>query len=387
MISSNLTTSKLGELFKFKQGLQVPVEEQFLNPQNGFTRFIRIVDVTKTDEPHRYIRTPDKSHLISVEDLFMVRYGAAGVVGFGYEGVIANNLFRLIPKKNLSTKYFYYLLTRHKSKLDIISTSSTMPALNFKDLNGLKITFDANFQKQKEIAKLLTCVDDKINLLTKKKEALETYKKGLMQKIFSQELRFKREDGADYPEWEICSLGEIGDLKNGFAFKSETYTDEGDFSIVTIKNVQNGKLVSDFNHVIELPNNIKKHQLLKKDDLLISMTGNVGRVCLVDQNNLLLNQRVGLIVLKNEVDKKICFYQLRQHSMLNYFISNGEGAAQPNISKDIILNTQIRIPTDHEEKMKTINFFAMLDNYTDKVQGLLESSEKLKKGLLQQMFV
>ena len=95
MNESVIETRRLGELFTFKQGVQVPVEEQFFDYQNGYSRFIRIVDLTSSNEPTRYIRTPNKSHLISDEDLFMVRYGASGVVGIGFEGVLANNLIIL----------------------------------------------------------------------------------------------------------------------------------------------------------------------------------------------------------------------------------------------------------------------------------------------------
>ena len=288
----------------------------------------------------------------------------------------------------LASGYMGYLSQAYafRRKVWFIAQGAKVLGISSKELLKQSIVIPS-IAEQNNIISRLIAVDQKINLLTKKKEALETYKKGLMQKIFSQELRFKREEGTDYPDWKQRSLGDIGDLKNGFAFRSDSYFEEGDYSIVTIKNVQNGKLVNGFNCIRKLPKKIKKHHLLKMGDLLISMTGNVGRVCLVNQNNLLLNQRVGLIILKDEMDKKLCYYQLQQHTILNYFISNGEGAAQPNISKDVILNTQLSFPTDNEEKIKMINFFSRLDIYLDKVEYSLESSEKLKKGLLQQMFV
>lgn len=289
---------------------------------------------------------------------------------------------------NLASGYMGYLSQAYafRRKVWFIAQGAKVLGISSKELLKQSIVIP-NITEQNTIVSRLKAVDQKINLLTKKKEALETYKKGLMQKIFSQELRFKREDGTDYPEWERCSLGDVGDLQNGFAFKSDSYVEKGDYSIVTIKNVQNGKLIKGFNYINELPKNIKKHHRLKMDDLLISMTGNVGRVCLVNQKNLLLNQRVGLIVLTDEMDKRLCFYQLQQKSMLNYFITNGEGAAQPNISKDVILNAQLRFPTDNKEKIKVVNFFSRVDILIDNVQDSLESAVKLKKGLLQQMFV
>ena len=82
-------------------------------------------------------------------------------------------------------------------------------------------------KEQQKIASFLSTVDQKINLLTKKKEALETYKKGLMQKIFSQELRFKREDGTDYPEWRNCTIDELFTSKRGKGLSLNDISDDG----------------------------------------------------------------------------------------------------------------------------------------------------------------
>ena len=87
----------IGELFKFKQGVQAAVEEQLFEQHINYVRFIRIVDLTKNDEPIRFIKDPGQEHHVKKDDLFMVRYGNPGVIGFGYKGVIANNLFRIIP--------------------------------------------------------------------------------------------------------------------------------------------------------------------------------------------------------------------------------------------------------------------------------------------------
>src|SRR5690606_29527701 len=82
---------KLGEVFKLKQGVQCAIENQLLTPRDGYIRFIRIVDLTQNNIEARYIKDPGFEHHIFDKDLFMVRYGAPGVVGFGHNGVIANN--------------------------------------------------------------------------------------------------------------------------------------------------------------------------------------------------------------------------------------------------------------------------------------------------------
>ena len=175
----------LQELFVFKQGLQVPVEKQFTASNGRMVRFIRIIDVTQSNEPERYIEDPGKEYLVEKNSLFMIRYGTPGVVSIGFEGVIANNLFRIIPKSNIqiSAKFFFYLFKNMQEYLQSLSGSSSMPAINFSTLNNLSVTFPAAPEQQR-IANCLTTLDDLIAAQTQKLAALKTHKKALMQQLF-----------------------------------------------------------------------------------------------------------------------------------------------------------------------------------------------------------
>jgi hypothetical protein len=97
----------LSEVFSFRQGMQVPVEKQFLSQGEGLVRFIRIIDLTSSDEPPRYISEPGRKYHINSADLFMVRYGAPGLIGYQYKGVIANNLFKIIPKIEICNSFYF----------------------------------------------------------------------------------------------------------------------------------------------------------------------------------------------------------------------------------------------------------------------------------------
>lgn len=175
----------LGDAFNFKQGIQCPVEEQSLSEMDGYVRFIRIVDLTKNDEPIRYIKNPGSEHLIDTNDLFMVRYGTPGLVGYNFKGVIANNLFRIIPKSNhkVFNKFYYFVFNHLQEKIISLSGSSTMPALNFTTLNSLSVPYPTISEQQK-IADCLSSLDDLIAAQSQKLEALKAHKKGLMQQLF-----------------------------------------------------------------------------------------------------------------------------------------------------------------------------------------------------------
>jgi len=174
----------IGEIFKFKQGVQAAVEEQLFEQPKNFIRFIRIVDLTKNDEPIRFIKDPGDEHRVEKEDLFMVRYGNPGVVGFGYEGVIANNLFRILPvDKRTYINFFKYWFEYIKKDLDALASSSTMPALNFGSLNTLKLKLPI-IGEQKKIADYLSNIDNKIESVNKQITQTQTFKKGLLQQMF-----------------------------------------------------------------------------------------------------------------------------------------------------------------------------------------------------------
>ena len=176
----------INDCFEFKQGVQCPVDLQALQKKDGYIRFIRIIDLTQSGEPPRYIADPGLAHHICKEDLFMVRYGSPGLVGYGYEGVIANNLFRLLPKFDMCTKFFKDILTALHKNIAALCGIGALPAINFSTLGLLRISLPPTIAEQEKIASCLSALDDQIAAETEKLTALKDYKKGLMQQLFPQ---------------------------------------------------------------------------------------------------------------------------------------------------------------------------------------------------------
>jgi len=116
--------------------------------------------------------------------------------------------------------FIYYFYNGYK--LERFGTGSGVPTLNRNDIHSQKELFP-KFQEQTKIASFLTAADDKLTQLKKKKSLLDEYKKGVMQKIFSQELRFKDDNGEDFPEWEEKRLGEVADITMGQSPDSNSY--------------------------------------------------------------------------------------------------------------------------------------------------------------------
>lgn len=134
---------KLGDYVSFAQGTQVPVEEQYLEYEidiDEYIRFIRIVDYTTNQrEIPRFIKKTTKQCTCSEDDVTMVRYGNVGLVGRRIEGVIANNIFKIIPKAPLSNDFLYYFL-KQPYIYDFIVAScggSAMPSIKHSTIADL----------------------------------------------------------------------------------------------------------------------------------------------------------------------------------------------------------------------------------------------------------
>jgi len=197
-------------------------------------------------------------------------------------------------------------------------------------------------------------------------------------------LRFPefREEG----EWEEKPIGKAATLRNGFAFKSSTYIENGRYKIITIGNVQAGTLVAeDAKTISELPYDIQFHQQLQIGDILISMTGNVGRVCRVDVENCLLNQRVGKLV-PNGTNKEVFYQSLNNYRFRETMQSRAAGGAQGNLSSSAIEEYIFFIPKKYEEQQKIAACLASLDELITLEAQKLAALKRHKKGLMQQLF-
>ena len=187
-----------------------------------------------------------------------------------------------------------------------------------------------SIEEQKKIAKLLSLLDERIATQNKIIEDLKKLKSAISKLLFTRK---------DLLETTI-RLADIATLKNGYAFQSSKYNILGKWKIITIANVSGGRYINeeDCNCIINLPNDIQDHQVLKEGDILISLTGNVGRVSLCKSGAYLLNQRVGLLQIEGNIDKEFLYQVLSSRRFENNMVACGQGAAQMNIGKRDVEN-------------------------------------------------
>ncbi|QXP65401.1 restriction endonuclease subunit S [Polaribacter sp. AHE13PA] len=293
----------------------------------------------------------------------------------------------LIWLKNIKedSSFLEKLIQLNTKELIKTSIGSTQKALTMVELRKINLKFP-QLQEQQKIASFLTDVDDKITKLTKKKELLEQYKKGIMQKIFNQELRFKDDEGNDFPEWEEKKLGEITKYYDG-THQTPNYVSEGIpfYSVehVTANQFEKTKYIS--REVFEKEN---KRVRLEKGDILMTRIGNVGKaryidwdvkasfyvsLALIKQNSSFsskyLAQYINSVPFQRELWKRII------HVAFPIKINLGE------IGKCLV-----QLPCV-EEQTKIANFLSDIDIKIEVLNTKIENSKSFKKGLLQKMFV
>ena len=222
-------------------------------------------------------------------------------------------------------KYLYSYFAGHfYNRVKRMSAKNSVDSVRMEMIADMPISLPST-EEQKKIGYLLELLDERIAIQNKIIEDLKKLKSAISKHLFARK---------DLLETTIC-LSNIATLKNGYAFQSGKYNALGKWKILTITNVSGERYINDedCNCIINLPNDIQDHQVLKEGDILISLTGNVGRVSLCKNGDYLLNQRVGLLQLAKNVNQEFLYQILSSQRFENSMIACGQGAAQMNIGK------------------------------------------------------
>lgn len=273
----------------------------------------------------------------------------------------------------------YYINQKLKRKIASLAKGVSISNVYNSDLKGLNITLPS-LPEQQKIAQFLTAVDSKLQQLNQKKELLAQYKKGVMQQLFSQQLRFKKDDGSNYPDWDEKRLHELIEFSNGKAHEQDI-DETGKYVVVNSKFISSNGEVRKYCNTQVSP--------LKKGDIVMVMSdipnGKALAKCfLIDENNKYsLNQRICGLKQKNVVNDFLIYILNRN----KYYLKFDSGVGQTNLKKGEVLNCPLLIPSSKQEQQKIANYLSAIDSKIETVTQQIEATQQFKKGLLQQMFV
>lgn len=287
-----------------------------------------------------------------------------------------------------SNKYFLVNLlnAKYQFKMYAISEGTSQKVLSITNLKKLKVLCP-NLKEQNKIANFLSTVDKKISNLENIITTLENQKKGLLQQIFNQEIRFKDENGNNYPDWISSTIGKSGDFYYGKSAPKWSITDTA-----TTPCVRYGELYTTHKIIVK---KIYSYTNIPKENLKFS-TGNevlVPRVgeepldfckcCYLPFKNVAIGEMISVYNTKNNP----LFISYMFNATMKYkFARFVEGGNVSNLYYSYLKNIKIELPC-LEEQTKIADFLSAFDRKIDNQKAQLEHWKQIKKGLLQQMFV
>ena len=284
--------------------------------------------------------------------------------------------------------FFGYLILdkKFKNHLELSSPGGAgrNRVLKIKDMLEYKMKFPSK-EEQEKIGNFLSSVDKKISIVEEKLNLFNQYKKGIMQKIFNQELRFKDENGNDYPQWEEKKIGDIGKIIGGGTPSStiEEYWN-GNIQWFTPTEVGKTKYIDkSVRTITELGLNKSSAKLLPKGTILLSSRATIGEKSIA-LKEVCTNQGFQSILVNENNDNEFVYYLL--DTLKEELIRQSSGSTFLEISGKKLGNIATYLPCIEEQK-KIADFLSAIDDKIENISDNLESLKLFKKSMLQKMFV
>jgi type I restriction enzyme S subunit len=338
-----------------------------------------------------FFHNKNKKSQLKLNDIVMVQSGHVGecaVITASYVNANCHALLVLSPTEEVNSFFYSYFYYTPYGLREIykIRTGNTIAHVLSSDVKKIEVPFPT-LPEQQKIASFLSAVDDKVQQLTKKKELLEHYKKGVMQQLFSGKLRFKAEDGNDYPDWEEKQLGDVAAFLKGKGISKADLSDEG-----VLECIRYGELYTVYGEtIIEVfsRTNVPEKDLVmsEKGDVIIPASGetqiDIATASCVLKANIALGGDLNIIRSAN--DGVFLAYYL--NSALKFDIARlSQGISVVHLYSSQLKTLNIAIPVI-EEQQKIATYLSGIDTKIESVNTQITQTQTFKKGLLQQMFV
>jgi type I restriction enzyme S subunit len=289
-------------------------------------------------------------------------------------------------KDNCNSEFIYHFLSGEYDRLRLLSNDGSQKNLSAGLIKQYKILLPS-IAEQEKIASFLGTIDTRLTQLRRKRELLQTYKRGVMQKIFSQEIRFKGAIGSDFPEWEKKKLEEVTSFSKGKGISKDDLVESG-----SLKCIRYAELYTLYDEVID---HVISSTNLESDNLVLSMENDViipasgesaidiAKAACVTINGVALGG--DLNILRTAINGIFLAHYLNHYKKYE-IASLAQGKTVVHLYSSKLKNIQIEIPTKKEQE-KIADFLTAIDRKIEAVSRSIGLVEQFKKGLLQKMFV
>ena len=286
-----------------------------------------------------------------------------------------------------NTKFFSYLLNRTQLDSELaryISSSARMDGLlNISYTDYMKINISVpTLAEQKKIADFLSNVDSIITAETKILNTLQKKKKALMQKLFTRQLRFKSDDGTDFPEWEEKKMSDICTVNQGLQIAIENRLLEKKancYFYITNEFIKTG---TKYKYYIENP---PKNVLCTKDDILMTRTGNTG-IVVTDIDGCFHNNFFKINYSRDLVIKGFLVQFFKLSTTQKRILVLAGSSTIPDLNHKDFYSLTIQLPCKAEQQ-KIADCLSSMDSLIQTQQKVVTTWQQRKKALLQQMFI
>lgn len=302
--------------------------------------------------------------LFEKNTILMAMYGQGktrGKVGVLKINATTNQACASINPKSIDYIFLYQYLMNQYDNIRNLSNEGGQKNLSASIIKNILIPYPSK-QEQEKIASFLTSVDTKIEQLTKKEALLQEYKKGVMNKIFNQEIRFKDDDGSEFPEWEEKEIGNILKIGSGKDYK---HLSDGNIPVYGT-----GGYMTSVNEYI-----------YNGESVCIGRKGTIDKPVFLSGKFWTVDTLFYTHSFKDSIPKFV--FSIFQ--TINWKLYN-EASGVPSLSKSTIEKIKITIPS-LKEQTKIANFLSSIDKKIELTTKELNSTKEFKKALLQQMFV
>lgn len=325
----------------------------------------------------------NKKSQIFPGDLLIARHGSSGQAVLVPENFPRANCLNIVILRASKLFDSYFLQNKFNSEALQIqikrkTAGTTQGVINTSELATLTVSYPS-LPEQQKIASFLSAVDEKILQLTRKKELMEQYKQGVMQKLFSGKLRFKDEKGRAYPEWEEKRLGDVCVVNP----KNNGLPDS--FIYIDLESVEKGQLKRE-NRINREDAPSRAQRSMNKNDILYQT------VRPYQMNNLFFDKpgeyvaSTGYAQLRTNENARFIYQILHTDVFVNEVLDRCTGTSFPAIKSSDLAQIVIGIPQIYEQN-KIATFLSSIDAKIEGIGNQINKSQMFKKGLLQQMFV
>ena len=235
--------------------------------------------------------------------------------------------------------------------------------------------------EQKKLGSFFEQLDDTIALHQRQLDNYKELKKAMLKKIFNQELKFKDQDGNDYPDWKEKKLGEIAEIRTGYTpSRKDKNNFGGDIIWVSVADMKTKYIYDTKEYLSE--KDVREAKWIEADTLIMSFKLSVG-VLAITKKKCMSNEAIANFQWKNDItNNEYMFAYLSSQDISTY----GNNAAQGiSLNNESLREIRVQVPCKGEQQ-KIAGFFIALDKQLEKLVQTVELLKEQKKRLMQQMF-